>query len=169
MKKLPLLTVLFAAAALFLVGESVFAYGDHSDYTYSIQSDPSAGYWDRFGIANPTNHNPSQCEAAFQGWYDYVPTCAFGDGDFAFDFYSGEGVAQRFLHLPFGSSNWTAKVWSVQSTCGVGPSKGGYTVFIDLKVNGYWEGWVSYGHLNSVSVSPGQTLNGGEILGYQHM
>lgn len=169
MNKFALFVVLFAASVLFLVGESVFASGDHSDFTYTLQSDPSAGYWDRFGRAHPSFHGRSQCEPASSGSYSYVPPCSYGPGDFAFDFYSGEGVAQRFQDYPFGSSNWTARVWSIQPTCSAGPSAGGYTVFVDVYVGSVWEGWVAYGHLNSVSVSPGQTVGGGTILGYQHM
>ena len=58
-----------------------------------------------------------------------------------------------------------AIVWAVQPTCSAGASVGGWTVFVDLFTNGTWEGWVSYGHLDQVQVTPGHSISNGTVLG----
>lgn len=78
---------------------------------------------------------------------------------------SERSLTDQLVNYSAGGSPISAKVWAVQPTCGGGGSVGGWSIFIDIYVNGSWEGWVSYGHLDQVSVSPGQVLANNTVLG----
>ncbi len=78
---------------------------------------------------------------------------------------TGTQVKAYNLPIPLNST-FQMKVWAIQPTCGAGPSAGGYSVFLDLYVNGSWQGWISYGRLDQVQVSAGQVIGQNTVLGY---
>lgn len=157
-----------------LVGLSLLAFGDGKDTTSTFVSDPFSGYWNRFGATpeyrtgHPSLHHRVECEPQFSDRYATKQPCFYGNldvggGDWSVDFYQGDGTRVQFKQY-YNGVVFTAKVWAIQPTCGAGVS-GGSTVFIDLNIPGYWEGWVSYGHLDSVSVSPGQDISADQYIG----
>jgi hypothetical protein len=156
-----------------LVGLTLVAFGDGKDTTSTFVSDPFSGYWNRFGATihdgHPSLHHRVECEPQFSGQYDTEQACFYGNldvggGDWSVDLYQGDGTGVRFKQ--YSNGVWfTAKVWAIQPTCGAGASAGGWTVFVDLLIPGYWEGWVSYGHLESVFVSPGQNISADQYIG----
>ncbi len=146
------------------------AKADTSDLTHTYVSDPNAGWWDRFYIAHPSYHPRSQCEHPSSGVFTSKQSCIsgthYGPGDWALDFYNGDGTPVKFKHYPTGSFAITGKVWEVEPTCtNVDPDAGGWTVMIDIWVGSSWEGYVAYGHLNSVIVGPGQVLAQDQQIG----
>jgi hypothetical protein len=78
----------------------------------------------------------------------------------------------KFSTSFFGAvgGNVEARVWAIEPTCGGetvrlpgGTPKAGY---VDLFVNGNWQGWVSFGHLDgSTSLTPGEAITDGQVLG----
>ena len=144
------------------------ASADSSDYTSSFVSGPFSGYWGRTNVANPSFHPRSQCESTTSGLLPTKPNCTansgiYGPGDWSLDSYAGSGTAVQFHHYDNGAY-YSAVVWNIAPTCTTGSA--GQTVFIDLWVNGTWEGWVAFGHLDNVQVSPGQVLSQDQVLGY---
>jgi hypothetical protein len=70
--------------------------------------------------------------------------------------------------FPATAGSGSGRVWAIFPTCpgSGGASTAGSTVFVDIYINGSWEGWESFGHLDRLQVSPGQTLAQSQVLGY---
>lgn len=137
---------------------------DQSDSTRIIGYNGFAGWWDRFGVAHPSFHHRVECEPQYSGWYTSKQACYRGPGDWSLDYYNNPGTWVRYNAFPQGGT-LTARVWAIQPTCVAGPSAGGWTVFVDVYISGSWEGWMSYGHLDQIQVSPGQWISPGQLLG----
>lgn len=165
----PVLLALLAitAAAVTLSADTSVAW-EQNDSTRVIAYNGFSGWWDRYGLAHPSFHHRVECEPQYSGFYTTKQPCYYGPGDWSVDFYNSSGTLVRHNGLAQGGS-LTARVWAIQPTCSAGPSAGGYTVFIDLYVNGQWQGWASHGHLNSVQVSAGQWISPGQALGYLNL
>jgi len=162
-----LAVAIVAVSVVSLVGTHV-AEGSHPDSRYFHGLMPFTGRWANASepSTHPSQHHRVECEPATSGSYNYVPACAYGPGDWSTDLYAAPGTNVKFypIEIPLGSA-WYGKVWSVQSTCSGGPSVAGKSVFIDLYNNGVYEGWISYGHLDQVSVSPGQIVGYHTVVG----
>ena len=170
---LALITSLFSVTA---------ASADTSDATRMDTGTPFAGYWDRFGLAHPSNcqplevppncgHHRVECEPAQSIVYTTNPGCnfAWGPGDWSIDDYGNNRPV--FYLVSAATATITAKVWAIYPTCSGegGASIAGSTVFVDIYANGSWEGWAAYSHLASVQVSPGRTILDRTVLGYTYM
>lgn len=154
-----------STAALLLIGLPSAARADASDATRVTVKSGSAGYWDRFGLAHPSEHHIVTCEPKASGNFTTNQGCGtntYGKGDWSLDFYLPAGSSVRYDAVGSGGT-LTAKVWAIQPTCS--QSSAGKTVFIDLYIGSAWEGWVSYSHLDQVAVSVGQTISPSQIIG----
>lgn len=139
---------------------------DTNDDTRVILRTGATGAWTIQGEP-PSTHHRVECRPPTSGTVQFNDEGCQGDGpgNFSFDYYSGEGEAVKFSAYSQGGK-LTAQVWAIRPTCNGGPEYG-YTVFVDLHVDGSLEGWVSYGHLGNVSVEPGQWIGSGKTIGYQ--
>jgi hypothetical protein len=137
------------------------------DCTFGITGTPFGGWWDRFGLSHPSSHHRVECEPAF-GTHATKPVCNadWGPGDWSIDYYGPDRPV--VFGVPSSAGSWSARVWAIAPTCSGagGGSIAGWTVFVDIYVNGGWQGWESFGHLNNVQVTPGQWIGSGTVLGY---
>ena len=171
------LTLVLMVLMIAIGWQTQTARADHLDSTYIKIDVPFTGYWDKFGWSHPgycptcvdTNGNPSkdphhivECEPATSNLFttqQYCPTNSGGAqytrGDWALDFYGSEGDHVRFNATTYGTT-LDARVFAIEPSCGPrGGGSGsiaGWTVFVNLYVNGSLEGYVSYSHLNGVNV-----------------
>lgn len=139
------------------------ARADTSDSTWISGKSGFAGYWDRYGLANPSNHPRVTCEPSSQGYYTSIQACGYGPGDWALDYYGPPGTYLTYSASASGAT-LTSRVWAIEPTCSGGAAVAGWTVFIDVFASGSWEGWVSYSHLDNVNVSVAQSVNPGDVI-----
>lgn len=151
-----------ASAALTTLLFSPPSYADTSDATRVTLKVPFAGLYAKESTGHPSQHHIVESEPQRSGNYTTKQPGYYGPGDWSLDYHGVEGTSVRFDAYASGGT-LTAKVWAVQPTCTNMPA--GKTVFVDLYVNGLFDGWVSYGHLDQVAVTAGQSINPSQLLG----
>lgn len=161
-----------AIAVVALLAAVTVSRADTSNSTYFVGKTGFNGYWDRFSATHPSYHHRTECEPATSGLFTTPGSCpstipgVSGPGDWAVDYYNVPGTPVKFNATAFGVTSSAAWVWAIEPTCGPNAALGGWTVYVDLYVNGTWEGWISYGHLDNVQVSPLTAIGNGQTLGY---
>lgn len=169
-----MLLIVGAILGASVTGATVWA-ADYDDSTYLWGFMPFAGQW---GLTeHASEHHRVECEPPSSGWYYTDPQCPtsawWGPGDWAVDLFAPDGTAVVWRTNGIGyQGGYAAQVWAIMPTCvGEPGSEGGWTVFVDVYgldqwLNWIWEGWMAFGHLDLVQVSPGQNIVNGQVLGY---
>jgi hypothetical protein len=167
--RLASVTFLACAVAMALLSQSYALKADTSDATWVKGNAPFAGKW---GLANNSDTTPAGahhrifCRPSKSDTYSKYQSCStanVGPGDWAVDFYGAAKTDVIYNATVSSKGTLTAQVWAIMPSCT--KSDGGSTVIVDVYVNGSREGFISYTHLDAVSVSPGKWINPGQKLG----
>lgn len=153
------------------------AVGESFNSTFVSVGTPFEGHWDKFGYSHPGQHHRVECNPVTMGRFNNKQTLCYGSkgtvisgGDWSVDYYVHDtsSVTPVDFIAEAGGGALSSQVWAVYPTCSGGDA--GKTVFVDLYVDGRWQGWASYGHLNignpdNPYVEPGEWIVPGTVLG----
>jgi hypothetical protein len=164
-----------SATAVMLAVLTSPTQADSSNTTFVTVKTGFAGKWSI--NEHPTIHHRVECEPIEKDKYLAKPRPCFGNisgdfvpngrgGDWSVDYYVKDASSTQtevIYNAATTGGTLQSYVWATYPTCSDGLR--GTTVFIDVYVSGSWEGWVSFGHLDDVHVTPGVFISPGTRLG----
>lgn len=154
-----LLTVLVAAVAAAGISYSARASHGPSNPSWVHVRAPFTGYWDRFGLADPSSHSPG-----------------YWGGDWATDFYQASGTEGRWYASSSVGSSIAATVADRRNTCNKSSwEDAGVSYKISLTDSSGYLGWFSWNHVHPQTAAGygywlgfGASLSNGMLIGTTH-